>query len=57
MRKSILEQASLILEEVQQENSNLLRERPELAATFAGEMRCLRAIVHVVIQDMCRNTA
>lgn len=57
MRKNILEQASLILEEVQQENSNLLRERPELAATFAGEMRCLRAIVHVVIQDMCRNTA
>jgi len=57
MRKNIQEQATLLLEEVQQENADLLQQRPELAATFAGEMRCLRAIVHVVIQDMYNQTA
>jgi serine/threonine-protein kinase HipA len=36
---------------VERENAGLIDEHPELAATFAGELRCLRAIVHVVIAE------
>lgn len=53
MGKAIKEQAAQLLAEVEQENVRLLEQRPALAATFGGEMRCLRAIVHVIIRDMC----
>ncbi|WP_249679093.1 HipA domain-containing protein [Pseudomonas abieticivorans] len=53
MGKAIKEQAEQLLTEVEQGNGKLLEQRPELAATFAGEMRCLRAIVYVIIRDMC----
>ncbi len=46
------ELAASLYEEVESENRELLRSRPELAATLAGESRCLRAIVHGVIKDM-----
>jgi len=32
----------------------LIQSRPPLAATFSGEMRCLRGIRRVVIQEMVR---
>lgn len=38
--------------EVEGENAVLLKDRPELGATFGGELRCLRAIVYTVIQPM-----
>ncbi|MSP97016.1 MAG: type II toxin-antitoxin system HipA family toxin [Betaproteobacteria bacterium] len=34
------------------ENARLVAERGELAATFAGETRCLRAILKIIIRDM-----
>ena len=48
----ILEAAKVLCNEVQQDNKGLLVHCPELAARFAGEMRCIRAIVHVVIEPM-----
>lgn len=44
--------ADALYREVESENVALLAARPGLAATLAGEMRCLRAIVHGVIRDM-----
>ncbi len=37
---------------IEAENAGILAQRPELAATFAGELRCLRTIVHNVINEM-----
>jgi len=55
MYKQIVEQAKKIYAEVENENELLLAERPELASTFAGELRCLRAIVYGVLQQMVGN--
>lgn len=54
MRQQLLDQAHSIYKEVEQENQTLMATRPELVATFAGELRCLRAIIHSVIQPMCK---
>jgi serine/threonine-protein kinase HipA len=35
----------------------IVRVRPELAATMAGEIRCVRAIVHTVLKEMTRQIA
>ena len=43
--------------QVEAENKVLLETRPELAATLGGEMRCLRAILHTVIQEMAQKLA
>ncbi|MGA8032407.1 MAG: HipA domain-containing protein [Casimicrobiaceae bacterium] len=45
-------EAKALLREVEAENEHTLHARPELAATFSGELRCLRAIVALVIRDM-----
>ena len=44
--------ARAILTEVGTENVEMLKTRPELAPTFAGETRCLRAIIEVVVREM-----
>jgi len=43
--------------EVETENAHMYQSRPELAATLAGESRCLRAIVYTIIQQMVRQLA
>ncbi|HEY1059269.1 MAG TPA: HipA domain-containing protein [Limnobacter sp.] len=50
--KRIVEQAQALYTEVEQVNAAILTTKPELASTFAGELRCLRAIIHGVIQPM-----
>lgn len=40
------------LTQVEQETDALARERPELRATLGGELKLLRAIRHIVIQEM-----
>lgn len=55
MYEQIVEQAKKIYVEVESDNKLLLAERPELASTFAGQLRCLRAIVYGVIQQMVGN--
>ncbi len=57
LRTQIGEQAHLLYEHIQTENQGLLAHRPQLAATLAGELRCLRAILHLIIQEMVRRTA
>ncbi|MGC9236767.1 MAG: HipA domain-containing protein [Thiomonas sp.] len=47
-----LPQAQALYAEVEAENAQLVQARPELSATLAGELRCLRAVVHTVLNDM-----
>ena len=58
-RRLIREQVSRIeasaeelLLQIETENAELAATRPGLAASFGGEMRCIRAIAKVVIHDM-----
>ena len=46
------DQAESLLNEVVQENAAMLRARPELAATLARRLQCLRAIRHIVIHEI-----
>ena len=48
----IEQEARSLLAEIEAENARLLESRAQLASTFAGEMRCLRAVLEVVIRDM-----
>lgn len=51
-----IENESLMLyTETQNDNNNIILNRPELSATFAGESRCLRTILHVVIKEMVQK--
>ncbi|CBJ36958.1 putative transcription regulator protein (hipA-like) [Ralstonia solanacearum CMR15] len=50
--EAIPERADALLREVELENAAMLETRPELRAIFAGELRCLRAIRHIVIAEM-----
>ncbi|MHA6884207.1 HipA domain-containing protein [Ralstonia pseudosolanacearum] len=50
--EAIPEQADALLRAVELENTTMLEMRPELGAIFAGELRCLRAIRHIVIAEM-----
>ncbi len=52
LRSRIVHQAKELFNEVSLENEHIVRERPELAATMAGELRCLNTIIYTVIQEM-----
>lgn len=52
LAQDLQREANDLMEEVQQENERISKERPELQATFAGEMRAIRAIVYIVIREM-----
>lgn len=47
--------ATQLLTAIEQENHTLLQQRPALNRFFAGEVRCLRAILHVIINDMVQR--
>lgn len=51
LKDKIAGEARALYAQVERENASLSAQRPELAATFAGELRCLRAILHVVIAE------
>lgn len=53
-RRAALETEALYAE-VETENAQIVRERPELSIMLAGESRCLRVIVHTVIKEMTRQ--
>lgn len=55
MLSQIVAKAQGLYEEVALQNVQLAQKRPELAATFAGEERCLRAIIHNVINPMAHQ--
>jgi serine/threonine-protein kinase HipA len=45
-------EADALLHQISQENATMLAARPELSATLGGEVHLLRAIRHIVIQEM-----
>ena len=51
LKDKIASEAQALYVQVERENAELLAQRPELAATLAGELRCLRTIQHVVIAE------
>ncbi len=50
--EQLLTCADDLLGEIEQENKKFLAEHKDLTFCLAGEMRCLRAIVHLVMKDM-----
>ncbi|GLQ89695.1 HipA domain-containing protein [Dyella flagellata] len=44
--------AEVLLANLVHENRQIVAARPELGVTLAGEERCIRAIVHIVIREM-----
>ncbi|MGP0173739.1 HipA domain-containing protein [Pseudomonas sp. NCHU5208] len=54
MQTRIVAYADEMLAQTEQENAELAAQRPELRATFAGEMRCLRAIRALVAEQAAR---
>lgn len=48
----IEQSARSLLAQIEAENAKMLETRPQLAPTFAGELRCLRSVLAVIIKDM-----
>jgi len=57
LRSRAVQQAEALYAEVEADNARLLQARPELAATLAGEARCLRTLLHTVIKEMAQQLA
>ena len=57
LRIRVVPLAEELYVEIEAENTRIVSARPELAATLAGESRCLRAIIHTVIEDMVQRIA
>lgn len=57
LRSRAVQQAEALYAEVETDNARLLQARPELAATLAGEARCLRTLLHTVIKEMAQQLA
>lgn len=57
LRSRAVALAQELCAEVEAENAEIVRLRPELAATMAGEIRCVRAIVHTVLKEMAQQIA
>lgn len=57
LRSRIVSEAEALYTEVEAENARITQALPGLAATMAGESRCLRAILHTVVQEMARQIA
>jgi len=50
--RRIEQEARALLAQIEVENARMLASRAQLASTFAGEMRCLRAVLEIVIREM-----
>ena len=57
LRERIGHESDTQLAQAKAENDVLVRDRPELGPTLAGELRCLRTIRHTVIRDMQERLA
>ncbi len=57
LRSRITQEAEALYAGVEAENERIADARPELAATMAGESRCLRTILHTVIKEMTKQIA
>lgn len=57
LRSRVVAEAQALCTEVEAENAEIVLTSPELAATMAGEIRCVRAIVHTVLKEMAKQIA
>jgi len=57
LRSRITQVAETLYGESESENARICKERPNLSATMAGELRCLRAIQHTIIKEMAKQIA
>jgi serine/threonine-protein kinase HipA len=57
LRSRVVQEAEVLYAEVETENAQIANARPDLSATMAGESRCLRAILHIVIKEMTKQIA
>ncbi len=57
LRSRIVQVAESLYSEVEAANARISGERPDLSATMAGESRCLRTILYVVIKEMVKQIA
>jgi len=55
LRSRVVAEAQALCAEVEAENAGIVRQRPELASTVAGEIRCVRAIVHTVLKETVKQ--
>lgn len=55
VRSHVLNEAEALYAEFEEENRQIVQLRPELAATMAGESRCLRAILHITLKEMSQQ--
>lgn len=55
LRTRAVAEAEILYAEIEMENARISNANPALAATMAGEARCLRAIVQTVIKEMARR--
>jgi serine/threonine-protein kinase HipA len=57
LRSRIAQEAEVLYAEIEAENAPFSNERPYLSATMAGESRCLRTILHIIIKEMTKQIA
>lgn len=57
LRSRAVSEAEGLYAEVEVANARIVQVRPELAATMAGESRCLRTILHAVLKEMTSQIA
>jgi serine/threonine-protein kinase HipA len=57
LRSRVGKEAQTLYAEVEADNAQIVHAHAALSATLAGESRCLRTIVHTVIQQMARQIA
>jgi serine/threonine-protein kinase HipA len=55
LRGRIVAETEALYAEVEAENARLIAARPELGITLTGETRCLRSILHTVVNEMARQ--
>ncbi len=55
LRSRVVQEAQALYAEVAAENARISNERQNLSATMAGESRCLRTIVHTIINEMAKR--
>ena len=57
LRSRVIQEAEALYNEVEAENTQIANARPGLAATMAGESRCVRAFLHAVLRGMTEQLA
>ena len=55
LRDRVEQQTAELVAEVEAENAHIAQERPELASTLGGELRCLRTIQHTIVKHMVKR--